>query len=194
MSTVQDARAEAVREQAMAGLAAVLAAGRPLTFKEVALASGVSERTLYRYYPTRDELLAAAFAWTNRRLDLDGRPTDAASATELVRRAFVGFDEVAAVVRELLAAPEGLAARLAEGPDRQRAATTLVETEAPGLDPTTRRRVAAAVQLLTSAAAWQGLRDHWGMDGTEAGETAALAIDLLLAGARQHLSTTTETS
>ena len=44
--------------------------------------------------------------------------------------------------------------------------------------------MAAALQLLTSAAAWQTLHDYWDMDGEEAGETAALAIELLLAGAR----------
>ena len=44
--------------------------------------------------------------------------------------------------------------------------------------------MAAALQLLTSAAAWQTLHDYWDMDGEEAGETAALAVELLLAGAR----------
>jgi hypothetical protein len=38
--------------------------------------------------------------------------------------------------------------------------------------------------LLTAAATWQTLHDYWDMDGEEAGETAALAIELLLAGAR----------
>lgn len=179
-------RSDAVREQIMVGLAAVLEAGRPLTFKEVAGASDVPERTLYRYYPNREALLAGAFEWANRRMGVerDGHPTDAAGATALVRRAFPGFDEVAAVVRELLAAPEGLAVRVADRPERHRAATALVRTEAPGLGRVTERRVAAAVQLLTSAGAWQTLRDYWDMDGVEAGETAALAIDLLLEGAR----------
>ena len=42
------------------------------------------------------------------------------------------------------------------------------------------------IQLLTSAAAWQTLRDFWEMDGNEAAEAVAVAIDLLLAGARTH--------
>ena len=52
------------------------------------------------------------------------------------------------------------------------------------MTPTAARRVAAATQLLTVAATWQTLRDYWGMDGNEAAETAALAVELLLDGAR----------
>jgi AcrR family transcriptional regulator len=183
--TLQQARNDAVRERAMEGLAAVLDEGRPLTFKEVAAASGIPERTLYRYYPTREDLLAGAFDWANRRIGFAGEPpTDAGTATALVRRAFPGFDDIAAVVRELLAAPEGVAVRMADRPSRQRAATALVRAEVPGLGRAEQRRLAAAVQVLTTASTWQALRDHWEMDGAEAGETAANAIALLIEGAR----------
>jgi AcrR family transcriptional regulator len=187
MSTgsLQQARTDVVRERAMEGLAAVLEAERPLTFKEVAAASGIAERTLYRYFPTREDLLAGAYEWANRRIGFAGEaPTDAVQATDLVRRAFPAFDDIAAVVRELLAAPEGLAARTADRPARQRAAVALVKREVPGLGRAEQRRVAAAVQVLTTASTWQALRDHWEMDGAEAGETAAHAIALLLEGAR----------
>jgi hypothetical protein len=46
--------------------------------------------------------------------------------------------------------------------------------------------VAAAVQLLTTAATWNTLRDYWDMDGREAAETAALAVELILDGARRQ--------
>jgi AcrR family transcriptional regulator len=171
----------------MEGLAAVLQAEKALTFKEVAAASGVPERTLYRYYPTREDLLAGAYEWANERIGFEGEPpTDRDGARDLVRRAFPAFDDIAAVVSELLAAPEGRAARLASRPDRQRAALALVKREVPGLRRTEQRRVAAAVQVLTTASTWQALRDHWEMDGAEAGETAAHAIALLLEGARAN--------
>lgn len=181
----QTVRADAVRAQVMAGVASVLESGRPLTFKEVASASGVAERTLYRYYSTREELLAGAFEWVNQRLGVpDEPPTDARGAAELARRAFRSFDSLAAVVRELLAAPEGLAVRMANRPVRQRAALALVRHEVPGVGRAEQRRLAAAVQVLTTASTWQALRDHWEMDGAQAGETAANAIHLLLEGAR----------
>jgi AcrR family transcriptional regulator len=183
--SLQDARSAAVRERVLEGVAEVLAGGDDLTFARVARAAGVPERTLYRHFPTREALLVAVFEWSNRHIGFDGsRPGDRAGVTAAVRRTFPGFDEIAPVVRELLLAPEGRVARLSDNEHRQQAALAVVDAEAPGLGPGERRRVAAVVQLLTAAATWQTLRDYWGMDGGEAGETAALALELVLDGAR----------
>jgi AcrR family transcriptional regulator len=189
MSSVplSEARAAVVHDRVLEGVAAVLAAGGPLTFSRVAAAAEVPERTVYRHFPTREALLTAVYEWANRRIGFDdARPGDAAATAELVRRVFAGFDEIAPVIRELLIAPEGLAARLSSNDRRRDAARAVVEHEAPELDATCAHRVAAIVQLLTSAAAWQTLRDYWDMDGAEAAEAAALGIELVLAGARTH--------
>jgi AcrR family transcriptional regulator len=184
-SSLRADRAALVRERVLDGVAAVLAAGDDLTFARVAGAAGVPERTVYRHFPTRADLFRAVFDRANEQIGFDGEiPVDADGATALVRRVFPGFDDHAPVVRELLAAPEGSEARLADADARRRAALDLVRHEVPGLTPTAARRVAAAAQLLTVAATWQTLRDYWGMDGKEAAETAALALELLLDGAR----------
>jgi AcrR family transcriptional regulator len=183
--SLQEARAAVVRERVLDGVATVLAAGDDLTFAKVAKAAQVPERTVYRHFPTREALLSAVFDWANRRIGFDGAlPTDRDAVVALVRRVFPGFDEIAPVIRELLIAPEGLLARLSSKADRQQAALAVVNDEAPGLDPTSARRVAAAVQLFTAASTWQTLGDYWDMDGDEAAETVALALDLLLDGAR----------
>jgi AcrR family transcriptional regulator len=183
--SLQEAKSAVVRERVLEGVAEVLGAGDDLTFARVARAAGVPERTVYRHFPTREALLTAVFEWANRRIGFDGgRPTDGREAAVLVRRVFPAFDEIAPVIRELLIAPEGQLARLSGNERRQQAALAVVDGEAPGLDPTDRRRVAAVVQLLTAAATWQTLRDYWGMDGAEAGEAAALALELVLGGAR----------
>jgi len=88
------------------------------------------------------------------------------------------------VIHELLVAPEGRTARLAHNDQRRRSAETLVRNEVPGLDRRSARQVAAALQLLTSASAWQTLRDVWEMDGGEAADAATMAIDLIIDGAR----------
>lgn len=183
-ATLPEAKAELVRERVMQGAADVLDAGEPLTFARVAAASGVAERTVYRHFADREALLVALYRWVNERASIDGRAEDGEAAADLVRRTFPAFDEHAAVVRELLQAPEGLTARLADNERRQAAARALVAAEAPGIPRRTARRVAAVVQLLSSATAWQALRDYWEMDGPEAAEAAALAIELLLSGAR----------
>ena len=172
------------------GIAALLAEGEDLTFAKVAKAADVPERTVYRHFPTREALLTAVLEWANRRLGFTGdRPVDAAGLVELVRQAFTGFDDIAPIVRELLVAPEGRLARLSDNERRRESAVAVVRHEAPGLDRTTTRRVAATVQLLSSAATWQTLRDYWEMDGPEAAETAALAIELVLEAASTRAAT-----
>lgn len=183
--TLQQAKADVVRTRVIEGVVSLLDAGRPLTFKEVAQETGVPERTVYRYFPTRTALLAAVFEWTNEQIGHEGpRPTTEAGLVALVRQAFRGFDEHAPVVRQMLIEPGGRSARLADVADRRRAAIQLVRNEAPGLDRATRDRVAAAIQILTVAATWQSLNDYWDLDGPDAAETSALAIELLLEAAR----------
>jgi len=186
-SSLRDARSEVVRERVLAGVAELLTAGDDLTFAKVAKAAGVPERTVYRHFPTREALLTAVFHWANRRIGFEGDPpTDGAGVVDLVRRVFPGFDEIGPVVRELLLAPEGRLARLADADERRRAAETVVANEAPGLSAGEARRVAATVQSLTTAATWNTLRDYWDVDGAEAAETAALAVELILDGARRR--------
>jgi AcrR family transcriptional regulator len=167
------------------GVVAVLDDGRPLTFKEVAVEANVPERTVYRYFPTRTALLAAVFEWTNDQIGYEGpRPTTEAGLLQMIRRAFRGFDDHAAIVRQMLIEPDGRRARVTDVEERRRAAIALVQNEAPDLDPAMRHRVAAAVQVLTVAATWQSLHEYWDLDGAEAAETSALAIELILEAAR----------
>lgn len=67
---------------------------------------------------------------------------------------------------------------------RRQAAIEVVRNEVPGLDRDLTERVAAAVQVLTVAATWQSLHEYWDLDGQGAAETVALAIQLVLEGAR----------
>jgi AcrR family transcriptional regulator len=183
--TVRAIQSDAIAERVMQAAASVLEEGRALTFRELSRASGVPERTLYRYYPTRRDLLIGLRNWGNGQLDFDGTwPTDVPAAVALVRHAFPLFDRFAPVARELLLDPEGSAVLAVDSVQRRRAAQTLVRSEAPGLERADARRVAAAVQVLTAANAWHTLHEYWNMSGTEAAEVVALAVELLLAGAR----------
>jgi AcrR family transcriptional regulator len=180
-ASVTDAHAELVRSRVLDGVAQLLHDGEELTFARVATAAGVSERTVYRHFPNRDALMAAVFAWANERIGFTGTPpATAAEMTAMVRQVFPGFDTVAPVVDELLTSVEGRRARLADLAARRRAAVAVVADASPTLDATAQRQVAAVVQVLGTAAVWQALRDFWDMDGAEAGDAVAAAIDLLL--------------
>jgi hypothetical protein len=61
-----------------------------------------------------------------------------------------------------------------------------VDQAVPGLDPDTRLRAAAALQVLYSAAAWDLLRSFFDMDATQSAEVVELAIRSLLDGLRSR--------
>ena len=181
METVREAQAAIVRQRVLDAASDLIAAGHDVTFARTATAAGVPERTVYRYYPNRDALIAALFEHTNTRIGFDGElPTTPAAMTAMVRRVFPGFDTLAPVIAELLASPEGRRARLASVPERRAAAMAVVAGARPDLDADTTRRVAAVVQVLGTAAVWQALRDFWDMDGAEAAAAVETAIDTLL--------------
>lgn len=182
---LSEARTELVRNRVLEGVAAVLSRREALTFASVAAAAGVPERTVYRHFPSKEALLSAVFDWANARIGFGGKPAESElELIELVRRVFPGFDGIAPVIGELLVAPEGRSTRLANKEARQEAFVALVRREAEGLDRVSTRRVAAVLQLLTAASAWQTLRDYWDLDGAEAAEASALAASLMLEGAR----------
>jgi AcrR family transcriptional regulator len=185
--SLQDERTEVLRTRVVEGAVELLRSGGSVTFKEVARVAGVPERTIYRHFPTRSDLLAAVYGWANEALGLEGpRPTTAVEHAELLRRSFAGFDELAPVVRQMLIEPEATRARAADAAERRAAAVGLVRHEVPGLDADDTERLAAVIQVLGLASTWQGLGDFWDLDGPAAGDAVARAVELLLEGARAH--------
>ena len=68
---LREARQAVVHDRVLDGVAELLAQGEDLTYAKVASAAGVPERTVYRYFPTRQDLMTAVVAWVNERT---GRP------------------------------------------------------------------------------------------------------------------------
>lgn len=90
------ARRERVLEAAETVLAQV---GVTATMDEIAEAAGIGRRTLFRYFPSREELIAAAIERGYARLDeevFDEAHLDARDADELIRRVLTTTHRVAA--------------------------------------------------------------------------------------------------
>src|SRR5689334_13588872 len=62
---LRDKQREETREQIMRAVGHQLEAGRldDISFAEIARDAGVGERTVYRYFPTKESLLGAFWAW-----------------------------------------------------------------------------------------------------------------------------------
>jgi AcrR family transcriptional regulator len=139
-----------------------------LSFADVAAVAEVSERTVYRHFPTKDALLDAYWSWLHGSLGIDAFPDTAADLITLPLKVFPFFDDHEAVIRGMLASRQGRVVRLRVNGERQAAIT----------------RTCASVQLLYSATGWLTMKDYWGLSGAEAGEAASQSIATLLAYAR----------
>ena len=151
-----------------------------LTIARVAARVGVSERTVFRHFQTRDALVEAVWPRMQARVGSSGFPRTAESLIESPQRLFPAFDREAGLVRASVYSEGGREVRLRANAERMAAILACVDDALPGLDPVTRRRRAAAVQLLNSAYGWAVMRDFWDLDGEEAGAAAAEAIAVLL--------------
>ncbi len=147
---------------------------------DVARAAGISERTVYRHFETRDALLEATWAMVNESIGMRAFPATAAELVELPLIVFPAFEQRADVIRAMLASPQGRELRLRVNKQRQVAIRAAVRDAKPKLRDPAFTRLCAAVQLLYSASGWATMRDYWGLEGAEAGRAASEAIATLL--------------
>jgi AcrR family transcriptional regulator len=184
-SPLRQAQAAATHTQILKACVEVMQSGADLTYTNVATAAGVQERTVYRHFPTKADLEAGLWGWIIA--NVSHANFDAKSEDELVasmRSSFAGFDTAAPLIQAMLHSNQGLAIRRHQQATRRAMFEACAEAAVPGVPPQTRTRVAAALQVLYSAPAWELLRSFWGMDASEAADVVELAMRALLAGLR----------
>jgi AcrR family transcriptional regulator len=170
------------RERILDAMIAQMAHDRDhaLTVADVAARAGVTERTIYRHFQTRDALVEAVWPRMQARVQSPGFPQSADELIATPLRLFPRFDENEHLVRASVYSESGREVRLRANGERKAAMLACVEDAMPQMDESARRRRAAVVQLIDSAYGWAVLKDFWGMDGAEAGAAAAEAIAVLL--------------
>jgi AcrR family transcriptional regulator len=164
----------------------------------VARRAGVSVATVYRYFPTKERLLDAAtevgHRRTSRLLD-DGRARIAATPAvgdgerdhlidRVVGQLFAEFTEHLDYVRQARASAAGQDLRRRRRADKQRELRSSIE--ALGMDPDSGagRRLATAIELLTSSTVFVELHDHLGLETADAAGLVAWTLRTLLEASR----------
>ncbi len=187
MSTVQqtsvrDLYKEQTRARILdAAVALIEEAGEsPLTILAVAERAGVTDRTVYRHFETRDALLRATWSRMQQRVASQGFPQTAEAMVESPLRLFPRFDAARELVRASLYSPAGLDMRMSSNRERQAAMLSSVRDAFPQANEQWVRRRAAIAQLINSAYAWEVLRQYWDIEGEEAGTAASEALAVLL--------------
>ena len=151
-----------------------------LTIAQVAKQAGVTERTVYRHFQTREDLLKAVWPHMQARVGLGGFPETVEALIATPASLFPRFDAREGSVRASMYSQAGREVRVSANPVRQKAFLARVEEALPELDEAARRRRAAVVQMIGSSHGWACLKDYWGLDTEEAARAAAEAIAILL--------------
>ena len=179
--TLQDRRAALGRDAVLDALVAHLEAGDAdeVSMEDLAREAGVSRRTLYRYFPTRADLIAAASEHVRGRvLNIES----AIAPTGLAATFRAGVARSAArprLARALLATESGRAVRGTFRGARVEAIRREVKALAPHLGKREAERAAALLTYLCSLNAWISLQDESGLSPDRAEEAVLWAIELI---------------
>jgi AcrR family transcriptional regulator len=150
-----------------------------VSFRLIARRAGVGERTVFRNYATRVELLLATAAWVEARIFSRRESASIFDMPLTIRAAMESYDqrpELAHVVAETTmrgvsgAAPSPRRVMLEQ----------MIDTEIPDLRAIERRAIVAALAHLDSAAAWVTFRREFGMSRGDIADVAAWAAEAVL--------------
>jgi AcrR family transcriptional regulator len=186
--TLREQHANATRVRILSAVADLLEAdaAEDLTVPRVAAASGVSLRTIYRYYATREELLEAAGRWIGDELFRHPYPRNLDETAELFRVGCADFDERPGLVRVLAFSQLGREARGHRREERLSAIRRALREEFGDLPEQELRRAEAVLAYLHNMLAYTTMREENALSGEEIGETVAWAIRTLIADLRRR--------
>jgi AcrR family transcriptional regulator len=146
----------------------------------VARRAGISVRTLYRYFPSRDDLRRTASGWLERgsRVAMAGHELDLSNVHQFLHHLWRDFAKELAAVRVQHSTPEGRAMRV----ERLPAARAEVERALPA--EITGRRRAELVDLLvavTSSSMFLELVDRMQYEPEQAADLVADLLETIIA-------------
>ena len=135
-----------------------------LTNALIAQRAGVSERTVYRHFATRESLLEAVAAEVTSRLATPPVPADPEALRDYPAQLFACFEARPQLTSEAL--QSDLFAHIRDGVSSQRwlALRRLVQTHWPAVPPARREQATVGMRYLLTATTWSYHRRQLGLD------------------------------
>jgi AcrR family transcriptional regulator len=186
--SLREQHAEATRERILGAVADLLERGDAdeVTMPAVAEFSGVSLRTIYRYYATREALLEATGRWIGDELLKHPYPANLDEVADLYQEGARDFDERPGLVRALAFSQLGQHVRGYRRRERLEAIGRALRAELPELDESEAVRAEAVLAYLHNMLAYTTLREENHLSGEEIGAAIGWAIRTLIADLRKR--------
>ncbi|HXS28230.1 MAG TPA: helix-turn-helix domain-containing protein [Steroidobacteraceae bacterium] len=151
-----------------------------LTMRAVAQQAGMSERTIFRYYPSREEFLDAIARAVYGRFETPLPPSSLRELARYPRDLYICFERHAVLVRATLHNEIAIRIRHGVGKERWDAVRELIDAGAPHRSERDRRIAAANVDYYLTATAWQLFRFHFGLPLADTILAAQTAVRLAI--------------
>lgn len=184
-SPLREAQASQTRTLILDAYATLLASssGGEVPVRRLAAEAGVSERTVYRYFPDREALVEGLWDLLSERSGTDAIEEAMTSAWDICRaipRVFSSFDADPEVTKAgLLLDPDPAhdlpSQRQRSARFRELLAATFPELAADDLD-----RLGAIVRTFTTSMTWLRMREQFGLPGAESGALLGWAAECVL--------------
>jgi AcrR family transcriptional regulator len=188
--TLREQQHEFTRELIFQALAdVVLEEGvHAFTVQRVAERAGISPRTIYRHFPTRQVLLDALGEWGAEEEEQagGGLPETADGFAELTRSLFRGWDAYEAMVRAFAIMRVTANLQPRERRERVQRVDRLIYDWAPDAPQQYRDQARHVIRALSGTVTWTQMRTDLGISGAEAGDAVGYAIDLVLADLKRR--------
>jgi AcrR family transcriptional regulator len=182
-STLRADQQEQVRERILVKVGEVLADPEiaELSVAEVARRTGVSVRTVYRYFPTKEALSDGFNESLVRRFGQRKLPDDLDELPHAVTALHRGFDEHAELVRAMRFNKPAVEVRARRKVVQRKAFTKMLAEHTAHLDEAEARSVGALFNILMSSELWLAMTDDWGVTTSQATKAVLWAFDALRA-------------
>ncbi|MET0903621.1 MAG: TetR/AcrR family transcriptional regulator [Acidimicrobiales bacterium] len=183
-SPLRAEQAEQTRQRIVQAAVDLLSEGDAgdLSMSDVAARAGVSVRTVYRTFATKDELLDGVIVWINEHINrvTGARPeTRADFETTTADVANVLF-EIEPLYRALFATRAGRESHRRTAPMRRKSQYKAYAAELEALDEGEARRLMAVVHLVASSNAFLFMKDYWDLSPQDVGRVVEWAIRVLV--------------
>ena len=147
-----------------------------LTMRAVAARARISERTVFRYFATRDGFLTAVATEVTRHMDLPPDPRTMEELLKYPNTLYRRFEATAALTKAALQTDLFPRMRNAQAQQRWEAVRKVIDAHAPKSSEHDRKLAVANIRYFLSATTWHYYRFYFGFGLSETIECTRTAV------------------